>query len=315
MLFTVPDHYDNQPLRSYLLGQLRLSVRLVARLKTHPRGMMLNGERVTVRAILHSGDRLSLAIEEITPGHPGHVVPSPSAHPLPILMEDEDVIVCAKPADMPTHPSHGHFSDTLANAIAYLEQQRSSDTPFVFHPITRLDRNTSGVVLIARHVLAAQRLTAAMMAGEIQKTYLALVLGTPLPAVGEIITGIRRQRDSVITREVTPPDCPDADRAHTRYQTLTTFSSPYVPGSPLSLVKAQPLTGRTHQLRLHFSHLGTPILGDDLYGQGALPSVMERHALHSYTLQFPHPRSGEKIEITAPLPDDMASLLPANFKF
>ncbi len=315
MLFTVPESYDNQPLRNYLVGGLHLSVRLLARLKVHPRGIVLGGERVTVRRIIHSGDTLELAIEDITPGQPGHVLPVPAVHPLPILMEDEDIIVCAKPADMPTHPSHGHFTDTLANALAYREQQRAPDLPFVFHPITRLDRNTSGVVLIARHPLSAQRLTAAMMAGEIRKTYLALLCGVPTPTGGEIITGIRRQQDSVITREVTPSDRTDADLAHTRYQTLATFCSPLLPDRTLSLVRAHPLTGRTHQLRLHFAHIGTPILGDDLYGQGFLSCVMERHALHSHTLQFPHPRSGESITVTAPLPEDMARLLPDGINF
>ena len=312
MLFTVPDDYDNQMLRSYLIGGLHLSVRLLARLKVHPHGILLNGERVTVRHTVHRGDTLQLAIEEITPGQPGHILPVPAAHPITVVWEDEDILVCDKPADMPTHPSHGHFTDTLANALAYREQQRAPDIPFVFHPITRLDRNTSGLVLVARHALSAQRLTASMMAGEIQKSYLALLCGSLSPSAGEIITGIRRQCDSIITREVTPPHLDGTDLAHTRYRTLSVFSSPLLPGQTLTLVRAHPLTGRTHQLRLHFAHLGASILGDDLYGDGPVSGVIDRHALHCHQLRFPHPGNGKALTLTAPIPADMAYLLPHN---
>jgi 23S rRNA pseudouridine1911/1915/1917 synthase len=236
---------------------------------------------------------------------------------LHILYEDDDITVCNKPAGMPTHPSHGHFSDTLANALAYREQQHSSPHPFVFHPIHRLDRNTSGIVLVARHALAAQRLGSAMMAGEIRKTYLALLAGKIAESEGDIVTGIRRQRESVITREVTPTDAIGADYAHTHYCVLHAGTLPKDPAPcnrehprELTLVQACPTTGRTHQLRLHFAHLGAPILGDDLYGYGPLAGTMTRHALHAVSLCFPHPRSGEPVTVHAPLPADMQALLP-----
>ena len=318
MQFHIPEAYHLQPLRAYLQKELRLSSNLISALKRHPRGMMLNQNRVTVRCELHAGDTLELAIEEITPTRVGQIVPAPPTLPLHILYEDDDITVCNKPAGMPTHPSHGHFSDTLANALAYREQQRTKPSPpFVFHPINRLDRNTSGIVLVARHALAAQRLGLAMMAGEIRKTYLALLAGKIAASEGDIITGIRRQQESVITREVTPTDAPGADYAHTRYQVLhvgtlppdVTLPRPEHPRE-VTLVMACPTTGRTHQLRLHFAHLGTPILGDDLYGYGPLPVAMPRHALHAVALCFPHPRSGELFTVHAPIPADMQALLP-----
>lgn len=310
MQFTITSAHDGCLLRTYLQRHLQLSTRLIRALKRHPDGILLNGQHVTVIATLHAGQELQLAVEQLLPAHPGNIVPTPCALPLSILYEDEDMIVCNKPAGMPTHPSHGHFTDTLANALAYRYGQEN--TPFVFHPVNRLDRNTSGAVLVARHALSAQRLGDAMAARAIQKSYLALVCGKPPLSEGEIVTGIRRTQESVITREVCEPDAPGADLARTHYQALATFAIPAEDGTPhtVTLLRAHPLTGRTHQLRLHFAHIGTPILGDDLYGNGTFPPHMLRHALHSHTLQFPHPRSGESLLITAPLPDDIATLLP-----
>ncbi len=323
MDFIIPEQYDGCLLRTYLQGELRLSGRLLSALKRHPTGMMLDGARVTVRHPLRKGSLLQLAIESVVPTQPGHILPVPAAQPVPILYEDDDLIVCAKPPFMPTHPSHGHFTDTLANALAYrAAADREEETPFVFHPINRLDRNTSGAVLVARHALAAQRLSRAMEAGEIRKSYLALLCGCPAPPAGEIITGIRRRQPSVILREVTSVDAPGAAVARTDYQTLATFSLPphrerddlsSLPQT-VTLVRACPQTGRTHQLRLHFASLGTPILGDELYGHGVLPGCPERHALHSHTLTFPHPRTGECLCIEAPLPDDFLALLPDEAK-
>lgn len=316
MDFIIPTAYDARPVGSYLSGELRLSTRLLRALKQHPRGILCNGEHVTVRALLHTGDLLQLAIEQITPPQPGIILPIAPTEDVPILYEDDDILVCAKPPYMPTHPSHGHFSDTLANAMAAYHEQSGRTETFVFHPVNRLDRNTSGIVLIARHSLAAQRLGQAMTRGEIRKTYLALLRGVPDAPQGRIHTGIRRAQESIILREVTPPDAPDAAEALTEYRLLHTFHSPALcPEQPLSLVCAKPLTGRTHQLRLHFAHLGTPILGDDWYGDGILPGVLERHALHSYQLTFPHPRTQQIVTFCAPLPQDLVALLPSDIDF
>jgi 23S rRNA pseudouridine1911/1915/1917 synthase len=311
MDFTIPAAYDTRTVGSYLSSEIHISTRLLRALKQHPTGILLNGQHVTVRALLHTGDRLQLAIEQITPAQPGAILPVAPQEDVPIVYEDEDIMVCAKPPYMPTHPSHGHFTDTLANAIAAYEQARGQGNPFVFHPVNRLDRNTSGLVLIARHALSAQRLGEAMTRGDIRKTYLALLRGAPTPEKGRIATGIRRAQESIILREVTPLGAPDAADALTDYHTLPVFHSTLPSlNTPLSLVCAKPLTGRTHQLRLHFAHLGTPILGDDWYGDGIIPGILERHALHSYALTFPHPRTGESMTLYAPLPSDLRALLP-----
>ena len=309
MTFTIPSEYHERPLKVYLQVALGLSSRLIARLKATENGILLDGMPVTVRAMLHEGSTLALAIDTVN-APPSDIVATPL--PLSLLYEDEHILVCNKPGDMPTHPSHGHYNDTLANALAHYERTTAPARSFVFHPINRLDRNTSGVVLIARNALAAQRLGEDMASGRIRKAYLALLCGVPPMKEGDIITGIRRRQASIIFREVCAPDTPDAARAHTRYRVLHDWqsSAPLLPPR-LSLVCAQPVTGRTHQLRLHFSHLGTPILGDDMYGNGALPALMERQALHAAALHFCHPISRRDMTVCAPLPDDMRALLPS----
>ena len=171
--------------------------------------------------------------------------------------------------------------------------------PFVFRSVNRLDRNTSGLVLVAKNRISANRLYESMQKGLITKKYIALLLGTLPEKEGMIDTYIRRREESIITREVCAA-LPDASRAITKYELLSSDGS-------LSAVKASPITGRTHQLRLHFAHLGTPILGDDLYGEES--EEISRQALHAYFLSFPHPRSGEMTELFAPLPSDMEEIL------
>ena len=203
--------------------------------------------------------------------------------------------MAAKAADMPTHPSHGHFEDTLANALAY--RYAKDGVPFRPRFVNRLDRNTTGLVLVAKHALAAAQLGASMARGEIRKSYLALV-GGRIDAPRVIESGIRRREESIIFREVCPIG--EGDLAKTEVQPLWWSEE-------LSLVRLIPHTGRTHQLRVHLSSIGHPLLGDELYG-GDL-ARMRRHALHAATLCFPQPRTGEIVTVRAPLPDDMAELI------
>jgi 23S rRNA pseudouridine1911/1915/1917 synthase len=297
--------HDGMLLRNYLLGVANISRRLLTRLKNTPNGILLNGQAVTVRALLHTGDVLQLAWEDSSVTPRGNIVPSDV---LPdIVYEDDDILVCNKPGGMPTHPSHGHFDDTLANAVARYDLNTKGHIG-VFRPVNRLDRDTSGIVLIARHQWAAARLSAAMKNGHIQKNYFAVLEGTlPSPA-GTIDAPIRRAQASIITREVCLPNADGAHTALTRYHVIATWCiGPY----ERTLVKAEPLTGRTHQLRLHFTHLGAPIAGDTLYGLShtdLLPPA--RQALHAASLTFPHPTTGKPMTLSTPLSEDIRSLLP-----
>lgn len=276
-------------LRQFLRAELKLSSKMIKHLKFCEGGIRVNGESVTVRRVLMTDDLLELALED-TASAPI----APVELPIEILYEDNELVVPSKPADMPTHPSHDHYHDTVANALAYRYEQ--SGIPFVFRPINRLDRNTSGLLLVARNRPAAGRLTAAMQRGEIRKSYLALLDGEMTDAGGVIDAPLHRTAESIILREVCDPDTPDADAARTEYTVLAT-------GNGHTLVRAHPITGRTHQLRVHFAHIGHPITGDDLYGT---PSpYIARHALHAHTLTFPHPTDGHSVTATAPLPSDL----------
>lgn len=308
MEYIISEEQDGMLLKTYLRTVCRISSRLLSRLKQTPNGILLDGKSVTVRAHLRQGSHLSLAIEDSATVLATSIVPS--ALPLKILYEDKHILLCDKPADMPTHPSHGHFDDTLANAVAAYDLSMGRP-PFVFRPINRLDRNTGGIVLIARTQLAASRLSEDMRQGKIQKTYYALLCGRLPQSQGEISTGIRRVHQSVILREVCDIGEPDAIPACTRYKTVATWTG--ADGSVRTLVMAMPVTGRTHQLRLHFAANGAPIVGDALYGYGEIEGL-RGHALHAETLSFFHPVTEIPMTVSAQLPPDFLSLIPAEYQ-
>ena len=294
MRIEIDERLDGKTVLDVFKKELKLSSKLITLLKKKERGIVADGARVTVRYILKRGDVLELETDDESENE--NLVPTDL--PLDIIYEDDDIIVTSKPPMMPTHPSHGHFDDTLANAICF-HMQKTRKEPFVFRSVNRLDRNTSGLVLVAKNRVSALRLYGAMSEGKIEKKYIAILDGVPSPPDGEIDTYIRRREKSIITREVCEP-CEGAARALTSYTTLAHSDK-------ASAVLATPHTGRTHQLRLHFAHMGAPVVGDDLYGKAS--EEIDRHALHSYYLSFPHPTTGDKLELTAPLPNDMEALL------
>ena len=270
----------------------------IKRLKSLDDGILLNGQRVTVRRLLSPGDTLSLRLED-DDGNPALV---PTEMPLSVLYEDENIIALDKPAGMPTHPSHGHFEDTLANGLAFLFGKRGE--PFIFRAVNRLDRGTSGIVLVAKNSKAAADLSELMKAGRIKKTYVALVNGA-MSGSGVIDRPIRRQTESIITREVCDIDLPGAKRAVSEYRVISS-------GGGWSFVELNPVTGRTHQLRVHLSSVGHPIAGDGLYGTAetvptALDRLFDRPALHCRRLRIFFADSDILIE--APLPDDIRAVV------
>ena len=295
MEITIDERYDGTVLRSYLKTTLGLSVKMLSRLKNDEQGIVVNGRRVTVRYVLHTGDLLSLADRDRVSGH---VIPS--RLPVSILYEDDDVLVVNKPPNMPTHPSHGHLDDTLANALVYHYGEKG--IPFVFRPVSRLDRNTSGAVLVAKNKIASARLDEAMRERRIEKTYLALLCGRLSPASGRIEGYICRTDRSIITRRVCGSEESGAAYALTEYETV-------VGNDRATLVRAHPRTGRTHQLRVHFTSLGCPLLGDDLYGTAS--ELIARQALHAAAVSFPHPSDGRVLRIEAPLSEDIRAAIGA----
>lgn len=267
--------------------EFSLSARTLSKLKKNG-GIKVNGETVTVRFALSEKDILTLSIDDL----PSENIEKINI-PLDVLYEDDDMLIVNKPLGMPTHPSQGHHTDTLANAVMY----RYRNENFTFRAITRLDGDTTGVVLVARNALSAQRLTDSLQKGDIKKEYAAVVLGVPTPEKGVIDASIARCEDSVIKRKISQ----DGRNALTKYELDFMRND-----GKYSLVKAFPITGRTHQIRLHLSHIGYPIYGDFLYGK---PIDGVRAYLHCRRLTLPHPITGESITVEAPLPEDIKVIM------
>ena len=300
MRITVSDEFDGKTVGSVLRDH-GASGTLIKLLKSRPHGITVAGADATVRAVVRTGDVI-LADDADTYEDENEYV-FPSEDKIDILYEDEDVFVLNKPFGMPTHTSHGHYADTLANALC--AEYRRRRLPFVFRPVNRLDADTSGAVLIAKSKLSACVLARHMESGMIKKTYIAVLDGemrTPIGVPQTIKSYIRRSSDTIILRESIPiPDdpalIPDGDYAETRYTCL-------YKGNGHSIVSATPVTGRTHQLRVHFSSAGYPISGDDMYGGSR--ELISRQALHAYKIEFP--AGGSSVRVTAPLPGDIQKL-------
>lgn len=288
MQFIVTECEDGKTVRSFL-KQHGVSASLAARLKRIPQGITLNGSHVTVRAVVKTGDILALAIEDKEPNE--KILPLEKE--VETVLETGDLVVINKPPFMPTHPSHGHYTDTLANALVWRYREAPLRTRF----INRLDRNTSGAVLVAKNALAAAKLSGAMARGEIGKAYVAVVEGI---IKGETVlkTGIRRQGESVIFREV----CAEGEG-----DLAITHITPICTKNGYTLVHLFPQTGRTHQLRVHLASIGTPIVGDELYGTPS--TLIARQALHAAELSFPSPENGETVRVLAPVTPDIEQLI------
>lgn len=273
-------------------------------LKQHPGSVRLNGEEALFYFPLKNGDLLEISLEE---EHPSESI-VPVDLPIHIIYEDEDLMVIDKPADMPVHPSIGNYENTLANAAAWYFHRQ--DIPFVFRCINRLDRDTTGLLILAKHMLSGAILSDQMKKRAIHRTYLAITEGKTDPA-GTIDSPIGRTDQSLILRQV---DHENGDSACTHYlqkcwhpKTFYPETLP-VPQDGLSLVQSQLETGRTHQIRVHMTSIGHPLIGDTLYNPET--ALMNRQALHSYRLAFTHPVTGVSLEFTSPLPEDMVEFFP-----
>ena len=224
----------------------------------------------------------------------------PEALPLDILYEDEDILVLNKPADMPVHPSAGNYENTLANGVAWYYRQQGET--FVYRCINRLDRDTTGVLVLAKNPLSGALLSTQMKQRRIHRTYLALTDGIP-PEKGTVCAPIARVNDSVITREV---NFEQGEPAVTHYERLA-VSNGY------ALVELHLETGRTHQIRVHMNYIGCPLPGDFLYHP--VFDRIGRQALHSFQLEFEHPITKEPLRFLAPVPEDFRKAFTGNGRF
>lgn len=287
--YTIPTEYNEQTLLSFLKS-MKFSSQIMTHLKRTENGILLNGAWGRVRDILHTSDALTIQLIEEDSSE--NIVPINL--PLDIMYEDEDILVINKAADMPIHPSQGNYDNTLANAVAYYYQQKGES--FTYRCINRLDRDTTGLLIIAKHMYSASLLSEMVANREIHREYLAIATGE-VPESGTIIAPIARVNGSTIERHV---DEEQGDYACTHYRRLD-FNNGY------SLVSLKLETGRTHQIRVHMKHIGHPLPGDFLYNPDY--SVIDRQALHSHKLSFNHPITGEYMEFVAELPEDMKSII------
>lgn len=296
---------------------------MLASMKPDPEAVLLNGSHVFMRHALNPGDTLRIRIRDEESS--GTLVPAPV--PFSILYEDEDLLVIDKPANEAIHPAVSHPADTLGNGLALYFSEKN--IPFVFRCINRLDRDTTGLLIVAKNLLSASVLEQSLQKHGIRRTYLAVAEGL-LPDEGTIDLPIARVDGSLILRAV---DRERGVRAVTHYRTLRRIRNwdgpaPDYPFPGLSVLKLHLETGRTHQIRVHLAYLGHPLAGDPLYNPHCLrrdtvlpppgtcvppkdgnPLSLTRQALHSWKLDFTHPVTGEALHFEAPVPEDMRRLI------
>ena len=319
MDFTIKAEHDKKTVGEFLKSNTDLSRNSLIMLKNKSDGITVNGKRVTVRFILSESDILSVNYEDADKVNEADSFVAENADLLPLLdviYEDAYIIAVNKPPFMPSHPSINHYSDTLANmVVAYFRKNNISS---FYRSVNRLDKNTSGVVLVAKNKIISARLNNMMQNGGIRKTYIAVISGDVndiypknLDEIGgffeydknkkngRIIAPIKRECESIIKRVCAA----DGDYAETGFEITKS-------NRLASVVKVYPKTGRTHQIRLHFHAVGCPLLGEDLYCENK-PGTLQigRHALHAYSLEFAHPESGKKITLKCEPPDDMRSIM------
>ena len=275
-----------------LRREMHLSTNLLRQLKVTEQGILLDGVRVTVRQRVRPGQVLSV-LREPDSGRERRV--EPREGPLDIVYEDADLMILNKPAGLAVHPSPGHYDgDTLGNRVVW-HLARGGETP-TFRAINRLDRGTSGLMTCAKNKLAAQRLEEQLAQKGIRRTYHAVCEGTSLPEHGVIDLPIGRAEGRGIQRHVRA----DGQRAVTHYRVLAEQNG-------RTLLEIQLDTGRTHQIRVHFSHLGHPLCGDFMYGR-ELPGIAG-FALHSCAITLTQPTTGRALAFSAPDPAVFARLL------
>ena len=273
------------------LRRKRYSGQNLSEIKRMPKSILVNGVHYYMRQELSKGDHLQVRICETKNSEK---IP-PTNLPLDIIYEDEDILVLNKPAGMPIHPSLNNYTNSMANALAYYFQ--SQGKPFIFRCCNRLDRDTSGLTIVSKHLVSGSILSDMTKYREVHREYLAIARGSVTPSEGTIQAPLGRKEGTIIERTV---DWEHGEDAVTHYKVVKEANGH-------SLVSLRLETGRTHQIRIHMKYLGYPLIGDYLYNPDM--EYMTRQALHSHHMEFTHPITGEHMSFTAPLPEDMARVM------
>ena len=310
LIIKVTAEDDGKMVRKVLEQRLGVSRKLLSRVKVTEQGITVNGERVYTNDRLKEGDILEVRMEQ---EQSDDILAQPL--PLDIVYEDRDLLIVNKPPGIVVHPTHGHYTGTIANAAVY--HWRELGEKVRFRPVHRLDEDTSGLVAIAKNPYIHQQLSEQLQAGEIEKRYWAYVYGTPEIASGTVDEPIDRDTENPHVRVVRTDGYPSV----THYATEMIFGAGMAAKVSLKLE-----TGRTHQIRVHMKHIGCPLIGDKLYGFAIAPSedgaeqgtkeggsrvleaAVERQALHAAILSFTHPITRERMRFEAALPQDLQNL-------
>lgn len=280
--YTIDDDFDGKKLYIFLKAGIRASARTVTKLRHSENGLKINGNHARTVDILKKGDVVTISLPEIASD-----IPATHYDDLKIIYEDEDIMVVNKPSYLAMHPTHNHQGDTLANEVAAYFLEKGKNIPF--RAVGRLDKCTSGLV-----ILALNRHSASVMSANYEKTYIAEVDGA-YHGSGTIDLPIFRPDPGKTLRAVGE----NGERAVTHWESLST-------NGEMSVLRVTLKTGRTHQIRVHFSSLGTPLCGDSMYG--SKNTQISRAALHCGEVAFSHPVTHEKMRFSVPLPDDMQLL-------
>lgn len=284
--FKVEPEYDNMQAKRYLKQVHGLSARLITRLKNTPNGILMDGESLRAVDNVKSGSTITINL----PQERLSEYIEPVKGELDIVFEDDFLLAVNKPPFMPVHPVKQHQTDTLANIVTYYAESRGES--YVFRAHNRLDRDTSGIVLIAKDKFTINKLK-----NNVSKTYFALVHGK-IDEPGTVAKPIDLRADSKMVRQVTEHGTP----AVTHYKPIRCNDS-------ASFLSLKLETGKTHQIRCHMSYLGHPLVGDDLYGGER--ECINRQALHCGITEFIHPVTNKKMTLKADLPEDINSALRA----
>lgn len=278
---------ENSRIKEFL-KEKKYPSKIISAIKRTTNGIMLNDQYVFVNEPLKAGDILKIKIEN---EKTSEKIPSKFME-FEILYEDHDVLVINKPAGIASHPSLNHFATSISSGVKfYLD-----DNDFVYRCINRLDKDTSGAMIIAKNRLSAGILASDVKEKRIKRTYYAVVRGDFQDKTGTINAPIARTSDSIIEREV---NLEKGEVAITHYEQIM-FKNQY------SLVKLQLETGRTHQIRVHLKHINRPIIGDFLYNPDY--ELINRQALHSVKIEFTQPITNEFLSIEANIPKDIKNI-------
>ncbi|TXK85551.1 RluA family pseudouridine synthase [Paenibacillus sp. N3.4] len=299
LVYIVPPEEEGFILKTILQKRLMVSRKLISRIKLTEQGITVNGTREYISIKVKAGDRVEIRMEE---EQSEDILPQDL--PLHIIHEDEHVLILAKEAGIIVHPTHGHYVNTIANGVVYHWQQAGITCRF--RPVHRLDQETSGVLAIAKTPYVHQQISEQMTRHEVAKEYLAFVWGVVTDKSGTINEPIDRNPEQPHIRIVTPTGY----SAITHYEVVEQYKH-------AALVRIWLETGRTHQIRVHMTHIGHPLLGDKMYtlpgfelseAAGEVCERLGRQALHAYQLGFIHPGSRKWTLYEAPLPADLAEL-------